>query len=214
MRDFRRYLKSAGMTNGQFQQRVYLNAIARKLVGRLMSPKTDVAPGEVRRFYRRHHHEFRVPRTRDLRVVIARSRARAFRAKARLTIGQPWGAVAEEFGVDATKRADGHISVDTANAIPELRSAVFAARSARITGPLEVRGSWWVFRIERERPARQLSLVEAAPRIRTSIRSTREQLAFDRLSAYLTRRYRPNTVCHEGFAAWECRNREVPDGGP
>lgn len=87
---------------------------------------------------------------------------------------------------------------------------VFAAGLARLVGPINVKGFWWIFRVDRHRPARRLSLAEATPRIRISIRSTREQLATDRLVAYLTRRYRPYTVCHNGYTAPECRNGRTP----
>lgn len=64
----------------------------------------------------------------------------------------------------------------------------------------------WFFRVDRELPARQLSFAEAAPRIRIAIPSHREQLALDRLNAFLTSRYRRHTVCHRGYSAPECRN--------
>jgi hypothetical protein len=64
---------------------------------------------------------------------------------------------------------------------------------------------WWVFRVDRHRPANRLSLVEAAPRIGTAIESTREQTAIERMFAYLARRYRARTVCRETYAP-ECGN--------
>jgi parvulin-like peptidyl-prolyl isomerase len=214
-RSFRRYLARSGMTANQFRHRVKRDALARKLMVVIASPDLSVSRADISRFYRRHYAQFKRPATRELRIVVTRSRDEARRARMALARGRRWSAVVREFTVDASKRLGGRVRIDTTNTIPELRRAVFSTPIGRLRGPFEVRGSWWIFRVDRELPARQLSVSESTLRIRTSIRSTREQLAFDRLTAYLTRRYRPHTVCHDGYWAPECRNRRMrPSAAP
>lgn len=200
------YFASAGMTQRQFRSRVRRDALFRKLMMAIGRPNLKVVRADVDRYYRQHPSAFTRSATRDLRVVVTRSRARAASARAQIRAGRAWGKVADEFTIDASRSAGGRTSVDTRNVIRRLRVAVFSAPIGRLVGPIDVRGAWWVFRVDRHRPARRLSLTEAAPRIRASIRSTREQFAADRLLSYLTHRYRPHTACHNGYSALECRN--------
>lgn len=208
--DLTRYLAGSGMSRRQFRARVRRDALFGKLMQSLYPPDRSISRIELARFYRRHISEFDEPSTRDLRAVITGSRSAAMGARTAIEAGQSWDHVVRKFTVDASRRTGGRMSIDTRNVIRTLRTAVFSAPLRQLVGPIDVKGSWWIFRVDRHRPARRLSLAEAAPRIRISIRSTREQLAADRLIAYLTRRYRPHTVCHNGYTAPECRNGKLP----
>jgi len=206
----RRYLSTARMSQDQFRSRVRRDLLVRKLLVVIGGPDTSVSRADISRAYRRRSTEYRVPRTRDLRVVVTRSRSDAAHARNTLQMGAHWAKVVRKFSVDASRRSGGHVSIDTHNVLKGLRTRVFSAPLGQIKGPIHVKGYWWIFLVDRERPARLLSLAEATPRIRIAIRSTREQLALDRLMAYLSRHYRPHTVCREGFTAPECRNRPGP----
>lgn len=204
-REFRRYLEEAGMSREQFRARIARDALFAKLMNKAYSVAA-VSRGDIERFYRRHLSEFGSPPTRDLRIVVTKSRVAAARARDAIESGERWGNVVRRFTVDASRRVDGRVSIDTRNVLQRLRMAVFGADLGHIVGPVDISGSWWVFRVERHHPARRLSLAEATPRIRLSIRSAREQLALDRMTEFLTRRYRRHTVCHNGYTAPECRN--------
>jgi hypothetical protein len=209
-KDFARYLADSGMTAAQFDWRVRRDALARKLMLAVASPDLSVSPADVARFHRGHASEFDQPRTRELRTVITRSRPSAERARAALESGRRWSTVVRKYSIDPSRRTGGRVPIDTRNVLRGLRTAVFSADLGHLVGPLSVKGVWWVFEVERDRPARRLTLAEATPRIRTIIRSTREQLGLDRLTAYLTRRYRPHTICEPGHTAPECGPRRPP----
>jgi hypothetical protein len=201
-----KYLDAAGMTRRQMVMRVQRDALAVKLTREIAPPDLSVSKVDVSRFYRRNASAFDIPRTRDLRVVAAPSRSAALAARARLARGARWATVGQQFPTGIAREARGRASIDTQNTHRNLRARVFRAPLGRLRGPIDVNGSWWVFSVYRDHPARRMSLAEATPRIKVSIRSTREQFAADRLIAYLTRRYRSRTACHNGYTALECRN--------
>ncbi len=201
-----KYLDAAGMTWRQMVMRAQRDALAVKLTREIAPPDLSISKADVSRFYRRNASAFDIPRTRDLRVVAAPSRSAALAARARLARGERWATVGQEFPTGIAREARGRASIDTQNTHRVLRTSVFRAPLGQLRGPIDVNGSWWVFSVYRDRPARRMWLEEATPRIKVSIRSTREQFAADRLIAYLTRRYRPHTVCHNGYTALECRN--------
>jgi parvulin-like peptidyl-prolyl isomerase len=209
-RAFKRYLAGAGMSGSQFAERVRRDALFHRLMLAVVPSDLTVSRADVRHFYRRHASEFDRPTTRDLGIVVTESRRAAIRARAAVEAGRPWRVVVDEFTIDASKRTGGRISIDSNNVIHRLRAAVFSAPIGQLVGPVNIKGVWWIFRVDRHRQARRLSLAEAAPRIRASIRSTRDQSAADRLIAYLTRRYRRYTVCHNGYIAPECWNGSRP----
>jgi PPIC-type PPIASE domain len=211
--DFRRYLSKSGMTRAQFRWRVYRDLLMERLMHEIDAPDLAVTKTDITRFYDRNKGSFRSPDIRYIHVIVTRSNESAQRARLQLKSGRAWSEVAARFTVDDSKRTGGRIQIDKTNVISELRASVFAASIGRLVGPVDFRGAWWVFRVDRERPARQLSVSEVADRIQISIRSTREQLALDRLTDYLTRRYRPHTVCHNGYKAPECRDVSASERG-
>ena len=205
--EFQHRLSSVGLTKAQFRRRVRRDELFRKLLVAAESPDDRVSKSSIRKFYRRHSSEFNRPATRYVSTVVTRSRARALQARAMLERGEPWRVVVGRYSIDGTQHRGGRAEVDTQNVIRNLRVAVFSSELGQIVGPIDVRGLWWVFRVDRHTPARRLSLAEVTPRIRISIRSTRVQFAIDRLTGSLARRYRPETICHNGYTAPECRNR-------
>src|SRR5690606_38539372 len=72
-----RYLDAAGMTRGQFYARIRRDALVSELLQEGMFRASRVSREDVARFYAKHRSAFDAPRTRNLRVVVARSRAAA-----------------------------------------------------------------------------------------------------------------------------------------
>lgn len=204
-----RYLDATGMTPKTFRQRVVRDALTRKLLFVIEAPRRSVSSVDAKRFYRQHSVSFMRPVTREIHVVVTRKVSVAQRARDQLEAGRGWKPVVSAFSIDSSKQRSGRTTIDMRNAIPKLRRIVFAAPQGRLVGPVEIRGVWWVFRVDRELPRRQLGFREVESRIRASVRSTREQLAFDRMMAYLTRRYQPRTVCQDGHTARECGKRSA-----
>jgi hypothetical protein len=198
------YLERSRMTAEQFEYRVKRDVLFRKVMLATVGYGHRVGRAEIARFYSRNRKSFRQPRARDLRVVVTRSKRKAIEARRRVLKGQPWGEVARQFTVDASKRTGGRLSIYASNSIPGLRRTVFAAPAGEVVGPIYVRGLWWVFRVLHEIPPRQQSLEEVAPRIRVSIRSTREQHAVDRLLRLLDRSYGRQTTCFGEHTVPEC----------
>ncbi len=200
----RNYLQHSGMTRRQFEERVRRDVLFKKVMVAAIGRVSRVKYRKVAKVYGRDWESFRQKRARDLQVLVTRSRSSALGARSQVRAGAPWGAVARRVSVDASKRTGGRISIDVSNNIPVLRRAVFSTPIGRVAGPIEIRGLWWVFRPLREHPPRQMSLSEVAPRIRASIRSTREQRSVDRFVLLLDRKYRGQTTCIGHNAAPEC----------
>jgi hypothetical protein len=203
------YLARSGMTRKQFEERVRRDVLFRRLMVAVVGGRSRVTQWEMEKFYTRNRDSFRRPRMRELRVVVTKSRRDALEARRQLLVGRPWDEVARRFTVDASSRTGGRVSIGVDNTIPALRRAVFSASIGVITGPARVRGLWWVFRPLRELPGRQMSLDEVAPRIRTAVQSTNEQLSIDRFLRLLDRKYRRQTVCIGEHTAAECGRRRA-----
>lgn len=204
---FRRYLSQAGLSEGRLQRRVKLDHVAHKLMRLIVAPDLTASPSEIARYYEHHKFEFDVPPGRHVRTVVTKTKRRATEARAALERDRSWDQVVRRYSQDLSKRNGGRMPIGKDNAIKKLRDAVFRADRGELVGPVYIRPVWWVFTVGASFPARQLPLREVRGRIRSIIRSTRESRALDKLTAYLMRTYRPQTVCSPGFDARECRNR-------
>jgi hypothetical protein len=218
-RQFRRggglaaYIADSGMSRRQFQARVRRDLLAHRLMTEIEDPDLEIEPAEIAAYYRKHESEYDLPATRDVRQVVAKTRARAAQARAALGRGLGWDEAVRRYSQDMlSRRNGGHGVVGSDNAIEELRTLAFGSPPGEIIGPVSIGTAWWVFTVTGSHPARQQSLSEVEGRIRTSLRSARESRALDRMTSYLSRAYKRETICAPGYEAVECGSVESTPG--
>src|SRR5829696_432236 len=97
---YQQFLARAGMTNADvfYQQRSEL--LEQKITEKITKGKDRVTDKQVSQYYEKNKSRFAQPERRDLRIVLAKTKARADAAKAALADGQSWSAVAKEYSID------------------------------------------------------------------------------------------------------------------
>jgi len=191
-----------GMTELQLRGRVSrdaaLVALAEHNLGSLRLDRQSLV-----KYYRRNREHLGTPEAREIRAVITESRSVALRAleEARRS---DFEAVVRRHSVDRSRASGGRMVIDVRNALPGLRTAVFEARPGALTGPVAVRGVWWVFKVERQIKPRARTLQEAEAQIRTALRGEREQAHVYQMIELLRRRYGATTQCLTAVRSSEC----------
>jgi len=197
-------LASAGVSHKQLIARIRQTQLQSKVTERLTARSRSVSAKDVTDTYRQHKAELIVPEQRDLRLVIARTRAKAEAARAALEEDQAWRSVAKEYSIHVASRDRGGriANLREDKQATGLLAAIFRAGRGDLTGPAKGDDGWAVFVVERINPSHQATLDEVRDQIRGQLRSARVRQAID---AY-TERYRDITTCAPGFMVAACQN--------
>jgi foldase protein PrsA len=206
--DFQKFLKSSGMTIGDARFQVRFNTVYTKLREKAVKGADKVSDKAVADFYNKNKTRFATPLTRDLRVVLTRSKAKADQARAALQGGQSWASVAKKFSIDPASKAQGGVLSGLAKGQQEkaFDNAIFSAPKGKLTGPVKTQFGYYVFEVNKETPASQQSLKQATPAIRQQLDAQNKQKADDKFNQDLRKKWKAKTNCRDGYVMAQCKN--------
>ncbi len=211
--DFRKFLEQSGMTIDDARFQVAFNELYTKLRGQAIATAAPVTEKDVATYYRKHKRQFFQSQSRDVRVVLTKTRARAYAALAALRRGRFWRRVAAKYSIDqASKRRGGILrGVTRGSQEKVLDAALFRAPKDALRGPVKTQFGYYVFRVFKIHPARQLTLAQASREIRQELRAERQKAADDKFNDDLRTKWRARTTCREGFLMDQCSNGPPPE---
>jgi foldase protein PrsA len=197
-------LKRAGLTLQQLLPTIRRGQLEINVTAKLTESSRRVSAQDIAEYYRHNKAELIVDERRDVRLVIATTRARADAARAALSDGQSWKVVARKYSVDAASRENGGKIADVRKGEEQtgLLATIFRARKAELVGPVKEDKSWAVFVVEKVKPAFQATLEQARDEIKQHLRSRRRQRAL----AAFEKKYRAKTTCAPGYRVPRCNN--------
>lgn len=202
---FQSFLRTSGWTLQDILYRVRLNLIFTKLLGQHSS---TVTPAQIQAYYNSHTSSFGTPESRNIRIVLAKTSAEANAAKAALSSGQSWTAVARKYSTDPTTKNNGGLLVAVTKGQEDaaLDSAAFSAPANKLLGPVKAQlaSGYYVFEVTRIKPSSQLTLAQATPQIEQLLNQqarTSAQTAVDNASR---KRWQPKTKCRQYYTIADC----------
>jgi foldase protein PrsA len=212
--DFQKFLKDSGQTQEDILKRVRLDALSNKIRDKVVKGKDQVSEQQISTYYDKNKAQFGTPEQRDLRVVLTKARAQAAQAKADLASGDSWATVAKQYSIDDASKSQGGKLPAVAKGQQEkaFDNAIFNARRGVLTGPVKTQFGWYVFEVEKVKPASQQTLEEATTTIRQTLASQNQQQALDRFVKDFRARWKEKTDCRDGFVTPDCSNG--PDATP
>ena len=196
-------LKKAGLTLQELLPTIRSGQLETKVTAQLTEPSTKVSAQDVAEYYQHNKAELIVDERRDLRLVIATTRARADAARAALDDGQSWKVVASKYSV--------HPSRDDGGLVPNLRKSsdqtalaatIFQAKKGALVGPVKEAKSWAVFTVEKIKPPFHATLKQSRDEIKQLLSSRLRQRAL----AAFEKKYRAKTTCAQGYKVPRCNN--------
>ncbi|MFP5363139.1 MAG: peptidyl-prolyl cis-trans isomerase [Thermoleophilia bacterium] len=210
--DFQDFLKQSGMTLNDAKFQVRFNTVYTKLREKAVKNATKITDKAVADFYEKNKNRFATPATRDLRVVLTKTEAKANEAKQVLESGQSWSAVAKRYSIDQASKNQGGSLLGIAKGTQEkaFDDAIFGAQKGRLTGPVKTQFGYYVFQVQKVTPAKQQSLKEASPAIRQQLDAQAKQKADDEFNEALRKKWKARTNCADAFVMSQCKNAPKP----
>jgi foldase protein PrsA len=199
--DFRRFLRTSGQSRQDILDRVRLDLLSSKMRDRVVAPATASVTEESIDAFIEENGPIEQPETRDLRVVLASTRALAQQARGALERGASWKQVARRYSIDDTSKFDGGRlrgqAKDTLD--PRLDRAVFRARKGRLVGPVKTEYGYYVFTVTRVTPASVMSAKEHRKLVRDHLTMEAEGEALDTFVKSFTNTWKARTVCARAY---------------
>jgi foldase protein PrsA len=214
--DYRKWLEQSGQSEEDIRLRVRYDLLSNKIRDRMTKGDDKVTDEQIADYYDQHKARFGEPPRRDVRIVLAESRAKALQAKRALERGTPWRSVAKRYSIDGSSRLQGGSlrAVEPGTQDPPLDKAVFKARKGRLVGPVRTQFGWYVLEVTKIDKGSPQTLAEAKASVKQLLLVERRQ---KRLDAYVTRfreKWRERTECRAGYVMADCKNTPKPTPTP
>jgi len=211
-KDFQDFLKQSGMTLADAKFQVRFNTVYRKLREKAVKNADKVTDAAVKKFYNENKARFATPATRDLRVVLTKTEARANEAEQALENGQSWSSVAKRYSIDQASKDQGGSLLGIAKGTQEkaFDTAIFEAEKGKRTGPVKTQFGYYVFQVQKIVPAKQQSLKEATPAIKQQLDAQNKQEADDAFNTALRKKWKARTNCADAYVMAQCKNAPKP----
>ncbi len=214
--EFRKFLQRSGMTDADVRFQVAYNTLYAKLRAASIANVEPVSDRDVQAYYAQNRHDFARPESRDVRVVLTRTRSAAVAARGALERGQSWRHVASKYSIDNASRNNGGKLTGVARGTLDdgLDRVLFLAPRAKLRGPHKGRLGYFVFQVLKISPARQQTLAQASRAIRQLLTFDRQSAAAAAFEAGLRAKWKPQTSCRRGFFVNLCAGTPEPGERP
>jgi foldase protein PrsA len=195
---FNAFLSQTGQTIQDILFRFRINTIASKLITK---ETKKITPSAIQQYYNSHHSQFGSPATRDIRVVLTKTKSQADTAKHALASGQSWDKVVKKYSIDpTTKNTGGLLARQTkGQADPALDNAAFSAPQGKLLGPVKGQFGYYVFEVTKITAATQQTLAQATPLIRQTLVGEQQTNAQTALNTLLRKHWLSKTSCRAGY---------------
>jgi foldase protein PrsA len=211
-KDFQNFLKQSGMTEEDLRLNVRLTLLSNKLREKVTKGKDKVTPAQITQYYNKNKARFAQPETRDVLIILTKTKADADKARAALDDGDSFKTVAKKYSIDpATKEQGGQLTgVAKGQQDPAFDKAVFGAKKGVVGGPVKTQFGYLVYQVEKITPAKQQTLQEATPQIRQQLVSTGQQSSLQKFIKDFEKKWKDRTDCRDGYVVQVCKNYKKP----
>jgi foldase protein PrsA len=210
--DYQKFLKQSGQTQGDILLRVKVDLLFSKIRDQILKGKDNVTDAQVTAFYNKNKSRFSTPETRDLDIVLTKTKAKAAQARKAIASGQSWASVAKKYSIDqASKSQGGKLPGQAKGSLEKsLDSAVFSAKKGALTGPVKTQFGFYDFKVVKIHPAQTQSLNQAKATIKQTLASQNQQKALNDYIKSFQSRWRAKTECRKGYTTSDCSNGPKP----
>jgi foldase protein PrsA len=209
-KDFQTFLKQSGYTVSDTKRQVHWNALYTELQKKAVAKAPKVTDKAIAAFYNKNKNQppFSTPASRDLRVVLTKTEAKANQARAALQSGQSWKVVAKKYSIDQASKNQGGALLGIAKGSQEktFDTAIFAATKGKLTGPVKTQFGYYVFEVTKVVAATHESLQQATATIKPQLLATNQQKADTDFNNALLKKWKAKTNCADQYAMAQCKN--------
>jgi foldase protein PrsA len=206
---YARFQRTTKIPESFFLEQARGAVLTRKLTERAGADAPKASTAEVDEYFRANRKEFSQPERRSVRLLVARSQAKAAGAHRELKSGSPWKQVVNAYVTDPAQRTSSlkPVELTRTGLNKKFEQAVFRASAGTLGGPLKTPYGWFVFEVDKIHPATKAVLNKRNSRsIKARLSEAKAQQALESYTEDFGSRYQAKTTCADGYRIAECRN--------
>jgi foldase protein PrsA len=206
---FQTLLSSSGLTLQDILFRVRVDQIYMKLIAK---HPTTVSAAQIQAYYSSHLAQFQTAESRNIRIVLTKTRATALAAKSALRKGSSWSAVAKRYSTDPTTKSKGGLLVGVTQGQQDqaLNSAAFSAPANKLLGPVHGQFGFYVFEVTKITKATTRTLALASATIKQTLTTQLQSSAQTAVDSHAKKDWLHRTTCRKPYAMADCNGFKAP----
>src|SRR5579875_136131 len=206
---WQKFLKQYGYTPQDINWQTLFTLLQKKLVARY---DTKVTKADIAAYYKSHSSTFGTPETRNMRIVLAKTKSQAEQALTALKHGQTWKTVAKKYSTDPTTKNNGGLLEDVSKGQQDaaLSTAAFAAPLNKLIGPVKGSFGYYVVQVIKITPATHESLAKATPQIKQTLTQQKSANNNTALTEKTKALYGGRTLCAKYYVIQDCKGYKKP----
>jgi foldase protein PrsA len=210
--EFQKFLASTGQSVSDLLLRVKLSMLSTKIQEKITKAKKTVSEAEVAKYYNEHKSQYGQPERRDLRVVLTKGEAEAKKAKSEIESGKSFASVAKSKSIDPTsKNTGGELpGVVKGEEQKALSEAVFAAKTATLSGPVKTPFGYYVFEVKAVHAPTQQPLSQVKSTIKQQLVAQGQQGSLSKFVKEFQKKWKGRTECRSGYVVQDCKEAPTP----
>ena len=203
------FLTESGQTTADVTYRVRVNQIFDKLV---KAHKKTVTSADIAAYYKAHMSTYGTPERRNLKIVLAKTKATALAAQKALKSGQSWTVVAKKYSTDPTTKDKGGVLPDVTKGQEEaaLSNAAFAAPVNQLEGPIKTTFGYYLVEVTKIIPSTQKTLAQSTKTIKSTLTSQASSAAEKIVEAAAQKSFKSQTHCKALYSMTDCSGYVAP----
>ncbi len=167
-KEFEQFVERSKFTEEDVDNQVKLTLLRDRLEAEIVPEKPTISDDEVEDFYEVNIESFQQPASRDVRVILNSSEAKAEQAKAELEADDSdasWSKVAKKYSEDQASSDRGGLleGLVEGQGDPQLEEQAFSAAEGEIVGPFETDRGFYVIQVTGITEETTQPLDEASP---------------------------------------------------
>jgi len=212
--EFEKFLATSGQTVSDLLLRVKLNMLSQKIQQKISKKNPGVSKAEIEKYYNQNKSKFGTPETRNTEMLLTKTQAQAEAAKKEIESGKSFSEVAKKVSIDPTTRAKGGQLGYVQNGQQEahLNSAIFAAKTGQLGGPVKSPFGYYVYNVLGTKPGNQQPLSKVEQTIRATLVSQNQQKNLSTFIKDFKKRWQGKTDCRAGYVVANCKQYKAPKG--
>lgn len=216
--EFKKFVEQSKFTDEDVQEQVKLTILRDRLEQAIVKQPT-ISDDEIEKFYDVNIDSFKQPASRDVRVILNSSQAKADQAKQALEADdsdESWKKVASQYSQDQASKDRGGLleGLTEGQGDPQLEAQAFSASEGEIVGPFKTDRGYYVIEVTKITPETTQPLDEASTAIKQQLASAKQQQIAADFQIDFTDKWTARTICAEGQEIELCSNYVAPEAEP
>ncbi len=208
---FQKFLKDSNFTLDEVRVRVKLQVLSRKIEERITTGVTEVPQDLLEQTYEDSKESYVTPETRDISLIVTDNQADADKVQAALdenSDAKSFSSLAKKYSTHGSSSQGGD-TVATEGAFPDpAGSDIMSATEGELSGPVEVDGDTYFFKVNKINPEETQSLEDVTPQLRQQLLPTLQQQAMSDFVASYNSKWTSRTFCADDYTVARCSNFE------